>query len=105
MHAMSFRIMGFGCAILEGVAWNSSEASAIVYRRYLTSSQLRQLKVGVNRVRAVQHSWHFIFFNCNDFVGEMAEVLHLRRPPSLMLPTSYVAVLRALNGPSSSNPR
>jgi hypothetical protein len=72
--------------------------SEIVYRRFLTSAEYRQLAAAVSRMKATQASWHLIFFNCNDFVGEMAEVLGLRRPPnSVVLPVSYVATLQALN--------
>lgn len=72
--------------------------SAVVYRRTLTESQFRELQAGIARLKAAQHSWHFVFFNCNDFVGEMAELIGLRRPPSLLLPTSYVAALGEMNG-------
>lgn len=72
--------------------------SAVVYRQYLTDSQLRQLQLAVARVKALQHTWHFVFFNCNDFVGEIAETTGLHRPPSLLLPVSYVAALGAMNG-------
>jgi hypothetical protein len=43
------------------------------------------------------HAYHLIFFNCNDFVGEAAELVGLHRPPSVTLPAAYVAWLRALN--------
>ena len=75
-----------------------SAVSEIIYRRNLTAAEFFKLKVGVNRVRAIQHSWHLLFFNCNDFAGEMAELIGLRRPPSLMLPITYVSLLSALNG-------
>lgn len=72
--------------------------SAVVYRYILTERQFQELKRGIARVKGSQHLWHFLFFNCNDFVGEMAEVVGLRRPPSLLLPVAYVAALGAMNG-------
>jgi hypothetical protein len=75
-----------------------TEKSAVVYRRTLTASQLRELQAGVARLKAASHKWHMIFFNCNDFVGEIAELVGLRRPPSLMLPVAYVAMLGTMNG-------
>jgi hypothetical protein len=69
----------------------------IVHRRYLTAAQYRELSTGVQRLQAMPQEWHLIFLNCNDFVGETAEMLHLRRPPSMVLPITYVALLSALN--------
>jgi hypothetical protein len=71
--------------------------SAIVYRRNLTSRQFLELKAAINRIKANEPVWHLLFFNCNDFVGEMANAIGLRRPPSLILPVAYVAMLGALN--------
>jgi hypothetical protein len=75
-----------------------TERSAVIFRRVITDGELRKLRAGVARIRAVQHQWHFLFFNCNDFVGEIAELIGLRRPPSLMLPVTYVAALGTMNG-------
>jgi hypothetical protein len=73
--------------------------SAVVYRRYLTLRQFSDLKAAVERVRASQPAWHLLFLNCNDFVGEIANSVGMRRPPSLILPVVYVSMLRAMNGP------
>lgn len=69
----------------------------IVYRRHLTIEHFYKLKAGVRRLRALGLPWHMLFLNCNDFAGEMAELIGLRRPPSLMLPVNYVALLKAIN--------
>jgi hypothetical protein len=72
--------------------------SEVVYRRFLTGAKYRQLATAISRIKATEASWHLIFFNCNDFVGEMAESIGLHRPPnSVVLPVSYVAMLRAQN--------
>lgn len=89
-----FPLPGFVGSEKEDVAFQSS----VVYRRVLTEGQWRELKLGIARVKAMQHSWHFLFFNCNDFVGEIAELIGLRRPPSILLPVSYVAALGTMNG-------
>lgn len=68
------------------------------YRRHLTLGEFKKLKSMVSQVTRIEPSYHLAFFNCNDFVGEAAEAIGLRRPPSLMLPSSYVAWLRVLNG-------
>lgn len=75
-----------------------TQVSEVVYQRQLSAEQFNRLKSGVDRFRANQHSWHLLFMNCNDFAGEMAELIGLRRPPSLILPIMYVALLSAMNG-------
>jgi hypothetical protein len=71
----------------------------VVYQRELRLSELEELQRAVRRVQASQAPWHLIFFNCNDFLGEIAETIGLRRPMnSIMLPVRYVSLLRALNG-------
>ena len=74
------------------------ELSDVIYRVYLNDPEFRQLDSKVRQVGMSQHLWHLIFFNCNDFAGEIAESVGLRRPPSsIVLPTVYVAWLRVLN--------
>ena len=68
-----------------------------IYRRRLTSAEFRQLSTMVRQLKAIDPAYHLIFFNCNDFVGEAAKLIGLRRPPSVMLPATYVGLLRALN--------
>jgi hypothetical protein len=71
----------------------------VIYRRRLTAAEFRRVGRAVQFLRAKQRQWHVIFFNCNDFGIEIAEVLGLRRPPSLMPPRVWVSGLRALNEP------
>jgi hypothetical protein len=73
------------------------EPSLDIYRRRLTSAEFRQLSTMVRQLKAIDPAYHLIFFNCNDFVGEAAESIGLRRPPSVMLPATSVGLLRALN--------
>jgi hypothetical protein len=49
-------------------------------------------------MRATEHRWHAMFFNCNDFSIAVADAVGLRRPPSLMPPQAWIAGLRAMNG-------
>jgi hypothetical protein len=67
------------------------------YRRHLTSVQFQQLEAKILQVRRAQPPYHMLFFNCTDFAGELAETIGLRRPPSLLFPSAYVAWLRVLN--------
>lgn len=69
-----------------------------IYRRSLTAAEFRRVVRTVGFLKANQHRWHVIFFNCNDFGIEIAEALGMRRPPSLMPPVVWVKSLQALNG-------
>jgi hypothetical protein len=74
-----------------------TEPSTVIYRRHLTAAEFHQLIVKVRQIRAAQPLWHLIFSNCNDFVGEIAKSIGLHKPPSLLLPSDYVSLLRVLN--------
>lgn len=76
---------------------DSTEPSTVVYRRHLTVAEFDRLNAKIRQVRAAHPSWHLIFLNCNDFVGEIAKSIGLLRPPSLLPPSIYVTLLRALN--------
>ena len=70
-----------------------------IYRRRLTASQFEQLSSKIRQIRRAELPYHFLFLNCSDFAGEIAETIGLRRPPSLVPPMAYVVGLRVLNGP------
>ena len=74
-----------------------TESSTVIYRRHLTAAEFHQLIAKVRQIRAAQPLWHLIFSNCNDFVGEIAKAIGLHKPPSLLLPSVYVSLLRSLN--------
>ena len=71
-----------------------TEPSTVIYRRHLTAGEFHRLIAKVHQIRAFQPSWHLIFANCNDFVGVIARAIGLRTPPSLLLPSDYVSLLR-----------
>jgi hypothetical protein len=73
--------------------------SRVIYRRQLTAAEFAGVGRTVRQMQATQHLWHGVFFNCNDFAVEIAEALHMRRPPSLLPPDVWVDALRALNEP------
>jgi hypothetical protein len=68
-----------------------------IYRRRLTAPEYRRVVRAVRFFHATERRWHVIVQNCNDFGIEIAEVLGLWRPPSLLPPSVWVAGLRALN--------
>ena len=78
---------------------DSKRPAFITYRRYLTAEEFARLLAAVRHERAVERQWSLLLFNCNDFVINIAHALGLRTPPSLLLPTTFVATMRVLNKP------
>jgi hypothetical protein len=74
------------------------ERSVVVYRRYLSAAEFNRVNAKLRQLKATRPHWHFIFFNCNDFVADVARSIGLYRPPSLLPPIIYVTLLQALNG-------
>jgi hypothetical protein len=70
-----------------------------IYRRQVTAAEYRNVIRTVQVFRGSEREWHAVFLNCNDFGIEIAEALHLRRPPSLLPPTMWVHILKAINEP------
>ena len=69
----------------------------VIYRRELSAAEYARVERTVRMLKANEHRWHVIFYNCNDFAIEIAEALGLRRPPSLMPPSMWVGMLKAIN--------
>jgi hypothetical protein len=74
------------------------EHSVVVYRRHLSAAEFNRMNAKLRQLKAARPSWHFIFFNCNDFVTDIARSIGLYRPHSLLPPIIYVTLLQALNG-------
>ena len=70
-----------------------------VYRKRLSAADYRHLTVTIRRLHATQGLWNMTFYNCNDFVGQVAREMGMVAPLAWALPNSYVRGLRALNGP------
>ena len=68
-----------------------------IYGRSLTAAEYAAVVRAVRILKQSQRKWHPIFQNCNDFGIGIAEALGMRRPPSLMPPSVWVATLRMLN--------
>ncbi len=76
---------------------DSRRRAAITYRRYLSAADYARLLAAIRHEREINRQWSLLLFNCNDFARNIAEALGLRRPHSLMLPTTFVASMRVLN--------
>jgi hypothetical protein len=77
---------------------DSKRNATINYRRYLSAADFSKLQAAIRHERSIDRQWSLLLFNCNDFAGNIAEALGLWRPSGLMLPNTFVASLRLLNG-------
>jgi len=78
---------------------DSKRHAFITYRRYLSAEEFARLLAAVRHERVVDRQWSLLLFNCNDFAINIARALGLRTPPSLLLPTTFVATMRVQNKP------
>lgn len=69
-----------------------------IYRRQLSAAEYQRVARVVRYYQATEHRWHVIFQNCNTFAADLAEVLRLNRPPTVLPPSVWVEMLRKLNG-------
>ena len=68
-----------------------------IYRRQLNALEYQRVTNTVRRMKATEHHWHAVFQNCNSFAIDVADVLGLARPPSLLPPSVWVGMLQRLN--------
>jgi len=83
--------------IIGSVKDDLRDPATIIYRRRLTAAQFARLKATVRHVRATEHYWHLMFFNCNDIAVEATKSIGLRSPSPWLIPHAYVTALRAMN--------
>ena len=67
------------------------------WRLPITATQYRTLTSAVGAARANPKVWSALAYNCNSFVGDMAEVIGLKAPSSLLFANAYIPALRTLN--------
>lgn len=83
--------------IIGSVKDDLTDPATIIYRRKLTTAQFARLKATVRHVRATEHYWHLMFFNCNDIAVEATKSIGLRSPSPWLIPHAYVTALSAMN--------
>jgi len=68
------------------------------YRIPLNEVQYKKLMGYVTELKAKSPLWHAVLYNCNAFVGDIANHLGLKVPSStLLMPKEYITELRTLN--------
>jgi hypothetical protein len=68
------------------------------YRRSLDAAQYQRLIAAVKTAKAnKQPYWNAVTYNCNHFIGELAQAIGLKIPGQFQVSYSFVPALRALN--------
>ena len=78
-------------------AWDRTKPTEMVYRRELNARAYSHLDGEVRALRQSRPFWHLLFYNCNSFAADVAELMGLRAPSTLELPKDFVRGLYALN--------
>jgi hypothetical protein len=69
------------------------------YRVLLTEAEYKRILGHMRYKQKNSPMWHAVLYNCNKFVGEIAEYMGLRAPfNALQMPKEYINELRAMNG-------
>ena len=74
------------------------------FRRAITAAQYKAILATIQRVHANNHVWSALAYNCNSFVGDVAEAIGMKSPTSLLFSTAYIPALRYLNDPTAQDP-
>ena len=69
------------------------------YRIGLTEAEYKKTLATLRKMQADHPVWHAVLYNCNRFVGDVAETMGLQAPSnSLLMPKEYISTLKQLNG-------
>ncbi len=69
----------------------------------LNEAEYNRVAAYIRRLQMTTKEWHAPTKNCNYFLGEIAEYMRLKAPPSpLLYPESYVNMLRDMNESTGS---
>ena len=75
---------------------------AYVIARYRVGLTEAEYKKTLATMRAMQRNhpvWHAVLYNCNRFVGDIAESMGLKAPAnSLLMPKDFINTLKSMNG-------
>src|SRR3954453_12576700 len=67
------------------------------YRIDLDEARYKEVVAFIRKLQASSPIWHAAMYNCNKFVGVVAEHMGLRTPPSIQRPQEFITNLREMN--------
>jgi hypothetical protein len=69
------------------------------YRVLLTEAEYKRILAHMRYKQTHSPMWHAVLYNCNRFVGEIAEYMGLKAPfNALLMPKDFINELKAMNG-------
>ncbi len=77
------------------------------YRVGLTEAEYKKTLATMRSMQKNHPVWHAVLYNCNRFVGDIAQTMGLQSPSnSMLMPKEYITTLKQLNGgrPELSGP-
>lgn len=76
------------------------------FRVVMDEAQYRRVAAYIRRKQKAPTMWHAVLYNCNRWVGEVAEFMGLEAPSNALLyPPDYISSLRALNAGKVPEPQ
>lgn len=74
------------------------------FRVVMSEEQYRRVAAHIRRKQKNSPTWHAVLYNCNRWVGEIAQYMGLEAPSNTLLyPADYINSLRALNSGGKHN--
>ncbi len=69
------------------------------WRIGLTEAEYKKTLATMRQMQANHPVWHAVLYNCNRFVGDVAETMGLQAPAnSLLMPKDFINTLKEMNG-------
>ena len=69
------------------------------YRIGLTEAEYKKTLATMRKMQSDHPVWHAVLYNCNRFVGDVAETMGLKAPSnSLLMPKEFINTLKEMNG-------
>lgn len=74
------------------------EYKSASWRVMLSEPEYRKVVAYIRQLQARSTMWHASLYNCNSFVGDIAQFMGYRVPFHLLRPQQYITTLRKMNG-------
>lgn len=74
------------------------EYKSASWRVTLSEPEYRKVVAYIRKLQARSTMWHASLYNCNSFVGDIAQFMGYRVPFHLLRPQQYITTLRKMNG-------
>jgi hypothetical protein len=110
LHPMgNYGVMALGhfVPVPANTEWNPDVLKLPIvhrYRRSLTAEQYKSLTAKVEQLKNKTRIWNAVTYNCNHYIGELAESVGLKVPMQFHLSYGFVEDLQTINETKSPQP-